>query len=223
MKKIYTIVLIMNTITALSQQSNLYCGCVESFVDSIEIHNVLAEYIADEKPNKELIILIDYLKQNDTLSVITVLESIDHYEVFYRKPECFFIEDNRIIYVRTEKIPSQNLFFLDRLFFETLTILYFSNDRMNNDYYKRYGKKNELVNTSYKVCWENNSIESVKGILFYAKNIFDPIPMEYTLLNKKIVSKKYVERVLFPDISTPNGVVSGGIGDPRFRVLPYWK
>ena len=184
------------------------------------IQVVLSDYIKNEKPDEGIIILIEYLLKDDSNAILTVLESINHYELFYRKPQCYFIESGRIIYLITEREENKlDSAFYDNLFFDTLKILYYSNKSTNKNYFNNNSKENILTRDSYRICWNNDSIISMKDVKINMKHMsLNPIPIQYTLEKGRIVSKNYINKVLFPDTSTPKGA-----SDYYFRKPPYWN
>jgi hypothetical protein len=184
------------------------------------VHVVLSQYIKSEKPEKNLIILIDCIF-TDTISVFTVLESENQFELFYRKPQCYFIDSDRIIYIHTNNIQTTcvDTVYLDNLFYNTLKILYYSNENVNDDFFKELKRENVLTHDSYQVSWRNDSIVSMKGVLTWVKHMsFDPVPFQYIVKDGKVINKKIVKRVLLPDIGSPKGTANH-----YFRTEPYWK
>lgn len=219
MKRIILIItmLLINILIICSQQMN----CNNNNQPDLKlIKNVLSDYIKSEEPDTGIIILVEYKQKDNFTTICTILESNNHYELFYRKPQCYFIESGRIIYVITDKAESiADTVFLDNLFYETLKTLYYSNNATIKNCCKENGKDNTLIHGSYRVSWYNDSIMSMKGILSTMKFMsFDPIPFQYIVVKGEIESKKHVDRVLFPDISTPKGT-----SDYYFRKSPYWK
>lgn len=203
----------INILIVCSQQIN--CRHNEQ-TDLSLIRLVLSDYIKSKKPDYGIIIRVEYLQKDKCTTIFSILESISHYELFYRKPQCYFIESDRIIYIITDKVATESdTVFFDNLFYDTLKTLYYSNKiRLNEN-----DKENILTRDSYRVSWYNDSIISMKGVATFMKyEAFDPTPVQYVVNEGEIKSKKYVEKVLFPDNGTPKGTI-----DYLFRKLPYWK
>jgi hypothetical protein len=219
MKRIHLILtmLLINILIICSQHIN--CNN-NNQIDFSIINSVLSDYIESEEPDSGIIILLEYKQKNEFTTILTVLESINHYELFYRKPKCYFIESNRIIYVITDESENKvDTIFLDNLFYETLKTLYYSNSKIVENCCSKSMRDNTLIKNSYRVNWCNDSILSMKGVVASLKYMsFDPIPVQYILIKGKIESKNYVKKVLFPDYGIPKGT-----SNYFFRKLPYWK
>ena len=193
--------------------------CGECAFDTIDVITAYEDFIlSSDTTSYGKIILIDYKKDKDTI-VLSILESIDTYELFYRYPTCYFLDKKDIVYIYTSSYAnSRDSVFLAKALDDTQRQLYY-NPRKQLDYRRKTGK--ELVFRSVRddVVWKSDSIKRGNAIISYKEvPMFDPVPVEYKIKDHGIVSKRHGRRMIFPDISAPKGV-----GLPTNRFPPYWR
>ena len=188
-------------------------------VDSISVMLGYSDFVKSEYPS-ERIILIDYLTI-DSSFILNITESLNVFEVFYRKPDFYFIDErqNNIVYIHTQHYSeAKDTLTLARLFDETQKTLYY-NDEWILRKFNSTGETIRYESLKKHVNWKNDSIKCSECIPMYAIAMsFEPIPIQYTIINNKIINKQFVEKVIYPDISKPKGT-----SDSRYRMLPYWR
>jgi hypothetical protein len=156
-----------------------------------------------KNPMNNGIILID-IKKDDKLIYYNVLLSVNPLEIFYKKPDCYFIDNERIVYIYTENYSqSKDSLYLYNLFNCTLTVL---NQTNYKDSFNCNVVDEQNFNFNY-ISWYNDSIKTLKGVKFQAKELFnDRLPLQYEFRNDKLYYIKTVQKVLYPDTSYPKGV-----------------
>lgn len=192
--------------------------CKECSFDTLDVMTAYNDFIlSSDTTSYSKIILIDYKKDKDTI-ILSILESIDTYELFYRYPTCYFLDKKDIVYIYTSSYAnSKDSVFLSKVLDNTQRQMYY-NPRKQLDYRRKTGKELVFRSVSDDVVWKSDSIKRENTIISYKEvPIFDPVPVEYKIKDHCIISKRYGKRVIFPDISVPKGV-----GLPN-RFPPYWR
>lgn len=165
---------------------DVYCQEINCYNANIDVNNcellkIIEEYNLD---NLEKLLLIDY-KKSDSINIYRVVGSIQWYEIFFKKPDCYLKHQNIIAYIYTENYYYlKDSIWLSQVFNETLNLFDISNA---------------------VVSWENDSIIKIGNVLVKVIS-YDPIIYEYHVYNGKILKKIIKPDMIYPSISYPKGI-----------------
>jgi len=166
----------------LNSQS-LNCNLALSSLENANLFVAYNEYITNYHINYS-IVLIDYVQQKDSISFFRVCASKNVFELFYKKPDYYFLDKTNIAYLYTKDYNhKKDTIWLKKVFQETRKL---------------------LKSPDIKVFWKNDSILFIEG--YFVAEIYDPVIVEYQVLNKKIVKKDICEKMRYPDIDCPKGI-----------------
>lgn len=160
-------------------------NCYESvnFYKRADLNKAIADYVMED-PMPNHLILVDFTEK-DSISIFRIVGSLQVFEMLYKKPDCYFIHKNNMVYLYTDSYAQdKNALWLECVFQKT----------------------RELLN--YKdiaISWKNDSILEIEGS-FILSSEYSPVITEYHVCNGKILSKSYRCKMFYPDISEPKGV-----------------
>ena len=180
--KIHFLCLFFLICETLNSQS-LNCNLGMSSQANANLLVAYNEYVTNYPINYS-IVLIDYVQQQDSFSFFRICSSKEIFELFYKKPDCYFLDKTNIAYLYTKDYyQKKDTVWLNKVFQETRKI---------------------LKSPDIKVFWKNDSILSIEG--YFIAEIYDPVIVEYQVLNEKIVKKYICEKMSYPDIDCPKGI-----------------
>jgi len=192
-KKIFIIIFYLFIFIVLISQETRKINCDNIiFTHIVELNTVLDSYI--DKPKyyprgpresvRDEIILIDFMIF-DSIDIFRVSGSIMPWELFYKKPECFFHYRNNLVYLFTENyINCKDTIWLNKVFTETLVFL---------------GIQGNAI-----IDWSKDSIIEFPN--FNIWRTFDPFIIEYKLYNGDIIEEKFYNEMLYPKTGKPKSV-----------------
>lgn len=175
MKNRYIILLIVSCLNC-----NLFSQSFDCYTsDSILSKDIIVAYkdFVTSFNVSNSIVLIDYIK-NGSFSTLKMINSKEFYEIFYKRPNCYFKSDTNIAYLFTKHYTDEkDTLWLNQVFIETLKV---------------FPKLNEI-----KVNWKNNSILSFKRDV--KATVYDPPVVEYEIENGIILKRSFSNKMFFPD------------------------
>ena len=176
-------------------------SCILSAELTSDIRAVYKDFIQTQEGKDEIFFLFDIVEKDDSNEVY-ILTSKYLFEVMFKRPDCYFKDNGKIVYIHTENYINVNdSSWLKNLLTETHEIL---------------GAPN------FNVSWVN---DSVIGPIYETGDFnkinplftsYDPIPFKYIVRNGLICSKEVVNKVYYPDNRKPKGF------PVIFRTYPYW-
>jgi len=138
------------------------------------------------------IFLIDYVPHDDT-SVFFILEDMDMFALFYKKPDCFSFYNKNIIYLYTPLYTQpKDTLWLQQLFDLTIVTL------------------RQIIGEVH-ISWANDSILTKNISLMYPVS-FEPLYVEYHVYNGTIAKRishplrDYFYKMYYPDTGYPKGI-----------------
>lgn len=169
-----------------SQEINCYKSvCFNRKNDLVEAVN---DYILADQ-SKNVIINIDFIKK-DSLSLFRIVGRMQPFQLFFKKPDCYFFVNNNICYLYTEKYKqNKDTKWLDLVLNRTFEFL----------------DLNPEIEHLIKVNWEKDSILEISNFS-YPIDEYSPIVIEYLVYNGKIINKESKNSMLYPDLSAPKGI-----------------
>jgi len=179
----------------LIAQEKIKCEC-----DSIDLkfrdnlYTVVDKNI-NEFSSKNEIILVDYMS-NDSIDIFRLNGSIFSFELFYKKPDCFFLHRDNIVYLFTENYANKkDTIWLNTVLLETLK---FFRGSGTTAFFFRSSK-------ATIIDWSKDSIISLP--YYYIELLYDPIIMEYKMYKGEIIEEKDCNEMLYPDTGEPKGIL----------------
>ena len=160
------------------------------------------------------IFLVDYVPHNDT-SVFFVLTNGSKYALFYKKPDCYYLYNESIVYLYTPLYTQpKDTLWLQQLFDLTRVIL---RDTIGE----------------IPISWANDSILIYDNSGLYVEHSFNPYYIEYRVYNGIIIKalahelNGYFYEMYYPDIGQPKGVYNKYDAIKFYESEPnrddYWK
>lgn len=166
-----------------------------------DIETAFKDFVQTDAGGKnEKFILIDLVKKNE-FNEIYLFSTRYIFEIMFKRPDCYFKCNDRIVYLYTEDyIHVNDSNWLKNVLTDTRQI---------------------LGVPDFKVSWANDSvIGPIKDTGDFSKITpiyhYDPIPLKYIIKNGKIYSKEIVSKLYYPDNRRPKGI-------PIIRTFPYWS
>jgi hypothetical protein len=147
--------------------------------DSILTKDVIVAYndFVSRFNVRSSIVLIDYTN-NDTISLMRIVNSQEFYEILYKRPDCFFKSDSNIAYLHTKLYKNfKDTIWLNNIFQESLKILPSIHD--------------------VKISWKDNSILFLESEI--KVSTYDPAIVEYKIRNGIILNRVFSKKMIFPD------------------------
>lgn len=169
-----------------SQEINCYESvCFERKNDLIK---AVSDYLLTDQ-SENVIIIVDFIKK-DSLSLFRIVGRMQPFELFFKKPDCYFFVNSDICYLYTDKYEqNKDTIWLDFVLNRTFEFL----------------DLNPEIELLIEVNWEKDSIIKVKNFS-YPIDEYSPIVIEYLVYNGKIINKEPKKSMLYPDVSAPKGI-----------------
>ncbi len=168
---------------------NLYSQELKCF-DNIDYNQtedlvvVLDDYINIDSKFQS-ILLVDFCP-HDSSNIFRVTSSLNAFELFYKKPDCYWIYKNKIVYLFTDSHVTKDSLWLNKVLERTTDILDYPN---------------------VEVLWKADSIIDVFGYATIGPDYSPPI-MEYQIKTGVVERRKLCKKMLFPDTGKPKGVMT---------------
>ena len=133
---------------------------------------------------------------NDSIDIFRLNGSMWSFEMFFKKPDCFFYHRDNIVYLYTENYANKkDTIWLNTVLLETLklsgrsgkTIIDWSNDRTIID-------------------WSKDSIIALPSFTTNYMETYDPIIIEYKIYKGEIIEEKDCNEMLYPHTGKPKGI-----------------
>ena len=196
MKILFLLVFIFFKIGFFAQES-FNCESID-FIKTKELFTAI-----DKKINyfkiKNVIILVDY-KREDSIDIFRINGSMDPFELFFKKPDCFCHYRDNLVYLYTENYANQkDTVWLNSVLLETV---YFF----------------DILDIT--INWSNDSILSLIGLPTIRFN-YDPIPIEFKVYNGDVIDQNYPKNMLYPKTGKHNGIkiIEEIINERRKKIL----
>jgi hypothetical protein len=182
--KIFFVVIIFFVINiSLFAQKKINCENIE-FSKKDYLLDIIDKYL-DGDPEK-IIVLVDYLSK-DSIDIFRLNGSMEPFELFYKKPDCFFHYRNNVVYLFTENYKNKkDTVWLNHVLQETINLYGFSEATIN---------------------WAKDSIVSVNGHWILCCD-YDPWIIEYKIYNGEIIEQNFCTEMLYPPTGNPKGIFS---------------
>jgi len=197
-KILLTLIFVIATNLTIAQLLKINCENI-NFNKQDELFTVIESYIG-KGLGKKVILLVDYMPK-DSIDIFSVMESIYPFELFDKKPDCFFHYKDNLIYLYTEKyVDTKDTIWLNDVLFETIKFLGFSNVTIN---------------------WFEDSIVSLEGFYKIPLVPLDCLPREYKMHNGYIIEQYLRKEMLYPQIGNHNGIkiIEDIINERRKKIL----
>ena len=161
------------------------------------------DYYIDFVKDKNVIILVDYMSV-DSIDVFRLNGSIVLYEMFFKKPDCFFNYRNNVVYLFTEN------------FISIKDTVWFNNVLLGTLNY--FGYSIQPI-----IDWENDSIIYLPSLFLGIYN-YDPFIIEYSVYNGEIIEMKHCSEMLYPKTGKPKGILLlEDLINPEMIEIQEWK
>ena len=179
----------------LMAQEKIKCEC-----DSIDLkfsdnlYTVIDKNINYFKSKNE-IILVDYMS-NDSIDIFRLNGSMWSFELFYKKPDCFFHHRDNIVYLFTENYANKkDTIWLNTVLLETLKLSGRSGKTIID-----WPKDRTIID------WSKDSIIALPSLFTNSAETYDPIIIEYKMYKGEIIEEKDCNEMLYPNTGKPKGI-----------------
>ena len=164
---------------------NISCNNCEddTLFNELDLIVALKDYVTCENISKGIIQIDIY--QNNNVSDIRIKANKDILTLVYKKPNCFFIADENIVYIYLDNYSEiKDSLWLNNVLKETINFLNYP---------------------QISISWAKDSVLSVSGS-FILEGTFNPPIIQYRISKGDILSKEYYTEMFYPNLSEPKGI-----------------